>query len=266
MALAGGLLLLLVLAAFVLTLGRELFDLFGLLHLWLGPLAAADRRVLELQVPWYRSLPPREQRRFARRVKHFLYEKDWTGAGMELTRPMRVRIAATAVRITWGMDAVLLLHFSRIVVYPDAYRDPVTGRRHLGGVAPGRRTIALSWRHFEAGEADPTDARNLGLHEMAHALWLEDRIPNAEDGLFDPQAMAEWRTLAEQEALAIREDRGRLFRAYAATDQAEFFAVAVEYFFEQPALYKERMPDLYASLAGLLKQDPLAVAATRPMA
>lgn len=259
----GGALLLAVLVVFAVTLGRELFDLFGLLHLWLAPLGRADRAILEGTAPYYRHLPQRQRRRFAKRVKYFLAEKEWEGRDIVLTRAMQLRIAATAVRLTWGFDLLLLLHFNRIVVYPTAYRDPVTGRRHQGGVAPGRRTILLAWDHFEAGEQDPGDARNLGLHELAHALWLEDRIPNEEDDLFDPATMAEWRRLAEAEAAAIRKGQGRLFRAYAATDQAEFFAVAVEYFFEQPVLFKERMPDLYGCQVRLLRQDPADQAIAR---
>ncbi|TXI82845.1 MAG: hypothetical protein E6Q44_00750, partial [Flavobacteriales bacterium] len=40
------------------------------------------------------------------------------------------------------------------------------------------------------------------------------------------------------------------------TNQAEFFAVAVEYFFEQPVAYQERLPELYACMRALLRQDP----------
>jgi hypothetical protein len=68
----------------------------------------------------------------------------------------------------------------------------------------------------------------------------------------------EWRTLAEVEAARLRAGNGRLFRAYAGTDQAEFFAVAVEYFFEQPGSFKTQLPELYACMCELLRQDPAA--------
>jgi MtfA peptidase len=50
-----------------------------------------------------------------------------------------------------------------------------------------------------------------------------------------------------------------LLRAYAGTNQPEFFAVAVEYFFELPREFKQDLPELYAVLSAMLRQDPAAM-------
>lgn len=245
-----------VVGTLVWVVGRELTGLVGLFGYFATPLAEKDRALIHQHSPYYRRLSPDQQREFNKRVKHFLFEKEWIGKGIDVTREMRVRIAATATELTMGFDRLLLLHFSRILVYPDAYEEQSTGQRHLGGTMPGRRTIALSWKHFVEGAEDPSDARHVGLHELAHALWLENRIPNGEDDFLDQQAMEQWRELAAVEASRIRRGEGALFRDYAATDQAEFFAVAVEYFFEQPVAFQEKLPELYSCMCRLLKQDP----------
>ncbi|WP_431211698.1 zinc-dependent peptidase [Puia sp. P3] len=44
---------------------------------------------------------------------------------------------------------------------------------------------------------------------------------------------------------------------YAATNYHEFWAVAVEVFFESPVAFRHEMPDLYEAMACVLNQDPL---------
>ena len=43
---------------------------------------------------------------------------------------------------------------------------------------------------------------------------------------------------------------------YAATDDGEFFAVASEYFFEQPEVLQSEYPYVYRLLCAFYKQDP----------
>jgi Mlc titration factor MtfA (ptsG expression regulator) len=43
---------------------------------------------------------------------------------------------------------------------------------------------------------------------------------------------------------------------YAATNEAEFFAVATEVFFEKPSELRVAYPELYAQLQGLYRRDP----------
>jgi Mlc titration factor MtfA (ptsG expression regulator) len=45
---------------------------------------------------------------------------------------------------------------------------------------------------------------------------------------------------------------------YGATNEAEFFAVVSEYFFERPELLKERHPELYGLLQHIFNPRPVA--------
>ena len=205
---------------------------------------------------YYRSLQPKMRVAFRERVKAFIDEKDFHGRGIEVTPDMQWLISACAVQLTFGLPAMALQHFTKIVIYPDRYRSRMTGSDHVGEVNPGMRAIVISWKHFTQDYVVPDDARNVGLHEMAHALWFENRIPNDEHDFLDPRSMAQWRTLAQEEADRIHQGKSRLFRDYAGTNQEEFFAVAVEYFFEQPEAFEEELPELYGMMSGMLKQDP----------
>lgn len=55
----------------------------------------------------------------------------------------------------------------------------------------------------------------------------------------------------------IADGQSSLFRRYAATNDHEFFAVALENFFERPAEFRNFHEEMYESLAALMNQDPL---------
>ena len=46
--------------------------------------------------------------------------------------------------------------------------------------------------------------------------------------------------------------------AYGATNEAEFFAVATEEFFDRPRALQKHSPDLYRVLSAYYRQDPAA--------
>ena len=54
----------------------------------------------------------------------------------------------------------------------------------------------------------------------------------------------------------IRSSEKHFFRAYAGTNEYEFFAVALEYFFGKPLEFKIALPELYNVLARLINQNP----------
>ena len=177
-----------------------------------------------------------------------------------VTKEMKVLIAASAAQLTYGLPKVKLRHFTRILVYPDNYYSKITRQHHKGEVNPSAKLIVLSWRGFAEGYQNNTDGRNLGLHEMAHALRLENTIRNGEQKFLDPAALVKFDALGEQERQKIKDGGSSLFREYAAENADEFFAVAVELFFEQPAAFQAYQPALYALLTILLKQDALKLA------
>ncbi len=243
-----------------------LLVVLGLLVLWAasisglfrgtGSLTDRQRLLLAKYALPYQRLPRSEQQRFEHTVSIFLNDKEWTGAGIEVAEEMKVMIGSCAAQLLQGFPDVELLHFQRIVVYPDSYRSPRSGQLHQGEVRPLVGLIIISWDDFVHGYSLSKDAHNVGLHEMAHALWFENTIENGEDHFLRPELLKEWCALANAEITRINAGEDRFFRDYAGTNQAEFFAVAVEYFFERPLEFRAALPSLYGSLAALLRQDP----------
>ncbi len=222
------------------------------------PLSPADRAILAKYAIHYQRLGEAEKRHFERIVSMFIHRKQWIGARMQVVPEMKVMISACAAQILMGFPNVVLKHFEKVVLYPRAYRSSRTGRMHQGEVRPQAGVIVVSWEDFLHGYAHNRDAHNVGLHELAHALWFENKMLNGEHNFLHPELLQDWIDHADGEIARIREGKSRLFREYAGTNQPEFFAVAVEYFFEMPREFKAELRELYATLSAMLRQDPAA--------
>ena len=213
--------------------------------------------ILEKYFPFYQSLDPDRKSEFRNRVAQFIGDKEFVPREMsEITDEMRVLISATAVQITFGFIPIKFQYFQYIIVYPETFYSHHGENFHHGEVNPKHRAIVLSWKNF-ALTMSRRDGKNLGLHEMAHALRIENVIRNREFNFLNRYQLAKWEVLALKEIEKIRKGYESLFRDYAATNDEEFFAVAVEVFFELPEEFLRYHPQLFQIMASLLNQNPL---------
>jgi hypothetical protein len=174
-----------------------------------------------------------------------------------VTEETKTLVAACAVQLTFGLPPVRLRHFRKIILYPNAYFSTVNREYHQGEVnAAG--AIVLSWKHFMEGYRGPNDSRNVGLHEMAHALLIENRTRHdGEYDFLDENRLDHFLECAEAEHGRMQRGESGLLRKYAQTSPVEFFSVAVEVFFEKPETVAAQAPALYNALKDQLKQYPL---------
>lgn len=211
---------------------------------------------------FYNALEPLERTLFEKRVQKFIDMKQFIPRGgiKEVTPAMKAMIAGSAIQITFGYPDVYFRHFWRILIYPDNYYSSITRRYHKGEVN-ARGIIVLSWNSFSEGFEDPADGRNLGFHEMAHALRLINIVENDEYDFYDRSIMKEFEAEAQKETVKILNspEGTSLFRSYCVTNTDEFFSVAVECFFERPADFRDYNPRLYELLSQILKSDPVTL-------
>ena len=221
------------------------------------PLSNSQRAILRKYFKFYLYLPPKSQRIFENRLVKFIALKNFVPRNMPLvTVEMQVLIAASAIQLTFGYPNVFLSYFKNIVIFPDQFYSKEGQAYHKGEVNPKAKAIAISWRHFAEGYAS-SEGVNLGLHEMAHALQLENIVVNNEYNFLNQQAINKWQVLADLEIEKIKSGESSLLRPYGATNNSEFFAVAVEVFFERPSDFIKYNQALYQALANVLRQDPI---------
>lgn len=206
---------------------------------------------------YYASLPLQHQEKFLQRTVEFMFSKRFHYKEINPQDQMPLLISSAAIQITFGMEEYLLEHFRDIYVYKNDYRYGLYNLPFMGHVSASG--IHLSWNNFMKGYENYADADNVGIHEMAHALvYVNFVVRNGEgsDILFKG-GFPTFSTIARPIFNAMQKGATNLLSSYAATNYHEFWAVAVETFFEKSAEMKEQMPELYEALCKLLKQDPL---------
>lgn len=229
------------------------------------PLPAAAASAIDRNVPAVRDLPPGLRARLESLMAAFLAEKEFVGCnGLAVTDEMRATIAAMACLLVLGRRG----HYDQlhsVLVYPAAFwvEDEVEDeagvvgkrRRVLSGEAWESSRIVLSWEDVLEAARRPGEGYNVALHEFAHYLDAEGLGLAAGD-----RTAAEWAgdLAGEFEALldAVDRDEFTFLDPYAAEDEAEFFAVATEDFFERPAELLGAHPRLYALLREFYALDP----------
>jgi Mlc titration factor MtfA (ptsG expression regulator) len=117
----------------------------------------------------------------------------------------------------------------------------------------------LAWDSVKQGAYNYDDGHNVTMHEFAHQL---DQESGADDGapiLERRSAYTSWANVFSKEFARLQKGKKKksVFRAYGATNPAEFFAVATETFFEKPKQFQKRHPELYDELRGFYKVDPM---------
>jgi len=119
--------------------------------------------------------------------------------------------------------------------------------------------MCLSKKALLHGFSNATDKRNTAIHEFIHLI---DKIDGDIDGI--PEVLIEnpnalpWVELIRNKIDEIYTKDSDI-NPYGGTNQAEFFAVVGEYFFERPLLLSKNHPKLYATLEALFKQDMVSV-------
>jgi MtfA peptidase len=214
-----------------------------------------------------------EKQRLTELVQLFVAEKDWEGCGgLSLTDEIRVTIAGQACLLVLNLDHVLYANVETILVYPSAvvpkrvddsiFAAPgiVQDVMPLIGEAHRRGPVILTWDAVRRGGIHPERGHNVVYHEFAHKLDMLDGATDGVPPLADRAAYERWTRILKQEYQQLRElsDSGRegLLDPYGSIDEAEFFAVATEAFFDAPLALLDRHAALFEVLRAFYRQDP----------
>ncbi|SFL95638.1 M90 family metallopeptidase [Marinobacter zhejiangensis] len=223
---------------------------------------------LRSEMALYRRLPPITRTRLHTHMRVLLEQVDFYGcAGLELTEPMKVLIAAHGALLINQLSPDYYHKLQSILVYPGAYRvnqtqqdGPVLHDHDQARLGESWQTgkLVLAWDTLVREAADDNSRSNVALHEFAHQL---DQVDGASDGappLASGEIARHWQDVFSDAWQRRRQRHGgnSIIDEYGATSPAEFFAVATEAFFLHPGLLAKQEPDLYDCLAGFYRLDP----------
>jgi hypothetical protein len=239
-----------------------MFGLFRLLRrplLRRRPVPSEWLSYLDKRVPFFWKLSPELRQRFLEQLKVFVWEKEFIGAGgFVITDEVRVVVGATAVQLVVHLGLAYYDRLTEIIVYPGAFKLPDRTGVVLGE-AKNWGTVILSWESVLAGLRNPGDGQDTAAHEFAHVL---DRADGAFDGtpkLREYSHYRAWASVMSEHFQGLQKGRRaerNVMDDYGSLNEAEFFAVATESFFEKPRQMKARTPELYEELKRFYGWDP----------
>lgn len=226
--------------------------------------------ILSRNVAYYALLPPENQKRLRDVTRILVAEREFGGArDVVVTPEMKVTIAAQAALLLLGVEGYYFDKMHVILIYRDRFSHQVlpleageaADDSELLGEARLHIGVRLSWEDVLFSGQNPRDGENLVLHEFAHHLDGLD----GEMGGHPPQDSSakdtRWKQVMEREyhrlVSDVEQHRPTLLDPYGAENEAEFFAVATESFYEEPVELREEHPELYEILQGFYHVDPV---------
>jgi Mlc titration factor MtfA (ptsG expression regulator) len=236
-----------------------------------GPFPEAWMGAVEGALPFWPRIGEADRTRLLQDVRLMVAEKNWEGCGgLEITDRIRVTIAAQACLLILGLDYDWYDRVVSILVYEHSFEAPdreVVGDHQVQegeiealGQAVYRGPVVLSMDSIRP-DGKTLEARgNVVVHEFAHKIDFLDGVVNGTPPLQDRDLAARWGRVMTSEfrKARTRQDRGEagFIPEQGLTDEAEFFAVLTELFYEDPRGLRENHADLHDLLRDFYGRDP----------
>lgn len=229
-----------------------------------------QRSIVTNQVPLTQKLPTEIRDQLDRKINLFLDQVEFTGCnGLEVTEDMKLSIAAQACLLIVNRD-LWYDHLTTVLIYPNAFKS--LHQERTGYVVQEKETVrtgeswtrgpvVLSWKHSQQGALNDHDGHNVVFHEFAHKIdELSDRT-NGIPQLDDIKSLKDWAEAFDvaykKHIQATEAGHKTVLDPYGASGTQEFFAVAVEAFFERPEDLKHCEPEVFQQMSVFFSTGPV---------
>jgi Mlc titration factor MtfA (ptsG expression regulator) len=218
-------------------------------------------QIIQHNVMFYNSLSDEEKIRFELKIQEFLLNCKIIGVKTQITITDKLLVASSAVIPIFGFKNWKYLNLKEVLIYPSMFNHDFEidgpNRRILGMVGNGfmNGVMILSKEALVLGFQNESDKMNTAIHEFVHLIDKSDgSIDGIPSTLLEKQYVIPWVDLMHKKIDEIYKSTSDI-NPYGGKNQAEFFSVVSEYFFERPKLLKQKHPDLYRHLKMIFKQD-----------
>ena len=211
--------------------------------------------VLKSKYKFYNKLSYKRQAYFEHRVHVIISRFIFIGKDIVVTDEMKVIIAATLVKLTFGLRDYKIKSVERIIFYPEAFYSQTNKTYHKGEFNLGLKALVFSWKDVLHGYHIEDDNINLAVHEFTHAIhlyYLSVRRHSTSAAIFLDSYVELTNMLEKNTQLKIKLVNSQFLRDYAFTNQFEFLSVVIETFIESPQAFKSQFPQIYNKVKTML--------------
>ncbi len=226
-------------------------------------LTDSQKDSLAKNVDYYNQLSETDKIYFEDKIEQFLDDVRIEGVGLEVTDLDRLMVASSAVIPIFRFKDWSYRNVTNVLLYPDTFDEDyqyeaADGRNITGMVGTGYMNgqMILSRNSLIKGFSKNHGGENTAIHEFVHLLDKADgAIDGVPENFLPPASVKPWIHMMHQEVHKIESGHSDI-NPYAITNEAEFFAVVSEYFFEKPDQFQTKHPELYDMLSRIFAQNP----------
>jgi Mlc titration factor MtfA (ptsG expression regulator) len=218
------------------------------------PMPDQYRNLLDEHVLFYQQLDPEGREKFEQKVQQFLANVRITGIKTPVDDLDRVLIGASAIIPIYAFPDWEYINLNEVLLYPDAFShefEQVGEHRSVAGmVGTGalQNVMVISKQALRHGFSNNAGNSNTAIHEFIHLI---DKTDGSVDGvpevLLKHQYTLPWVNMMREKMEEMMRGESDI-DLYGVSNQAEFFAVVSEYFFNRPDQLQEKHPALFAML------------------
>lgn len=239
--------------AYVEYINKKLF--FNHMYFSKKKLSKDQKSILRRQFKFYNKLSSKHKSYFEHRVHNIIDRKEFIGKDIEVTEEMKVIIASTLVKLTFGLRDYQIKSVERIIFYPEEFYSHTNKAYHKGEFNLGYKALVFSWKDVVHGYHIEDDNLNLAVHEFTHAIhfyYMQVRRYSTSSAIFLDAYVELSRMLDKNAGLKSKLISSQFLRDYAFTNQFEFLSVIIETFIESPEAFKSQFPQIYKKVKLML--------------
>lgn len=213
---------------------------------------ASQETYLYNYVSFYRGLSEKGRRRFLRRVRKFIFTKDFQfffDAGKEELL-IKTLIAASCMQVTWALDDIYIGTFSYVGVYENGIQLKNAKGKSYNALWLDNK-VRFAWNTVKEGFIIPDDGKQIGLFEWTRALIMQAKKDNILDDFFSAYYKV-WCEAARDIMYVVDEEEDIPIELYGAK-----LPIIIQHFFEEPEVLKANHPEIYEHTKILLNLDLL---------
>jgi Mlc titration factor MtfA (ptsG expression regulator) len=205
-----------------------------------------------------------------RSILRFIHTKEFIGVGLHVSDEMKVIIAFYACLLLLyknttncydSLKSIIIYPHSVMIKQIKSYGGIYTKEQFMIEGQSANDTVVITWNEAKK-ESYHMHRSNVIIHEFTHEIDFMDGeidgIPPMEHSKYHG-----WITILTKEfdtlSAIVHKNRDwgkyKLLGSYAAGNEAEFFAVVTERFFEMPEALKLHFPELYSELQNFYQMD-----------
>lgn len=216
-------------------------------------LNAVQRTFIINNSSFYNGLSPQNKKYFEHRVSDFIDTYEFVGReGVLITDEIKLLIASSAIKLTFGYRHYIFSQIDTIIVYPKDYFSPFGQQRFKGETNPMYKVVVFSLEDFKEGIKIVDDNLNLGLHEFTHAMHVSFKTSSNSSARYFKKHYGSLLLFMEDTHQQRKLKDSGYLREYAFENQYEFLAVLVEHYFETPKEFERKLPEVFQLVKKIL--------------